>query len=198
MGKIFYLMGKSSSGKDTIYRNLMKEKKLGLKKIVPYTTRPIRVNEKEGIQYHFTDINGFNELKASGKVVEDRTYNTFHGEWKYFTVDDGDINLEDNDYLIIGTPESYNATKKYFSNKAVLPILIVVDDGERLMRALKRERKQETPKYEEMCRRFLADAEDFSQEKLIQYGISEEYRFNNENLENCIEEIKQFIVKNIQ
>ena len=42
------------------------------------------------------------------------------------------------------------------------------------------------------------EQEDGSHEKLIQYGISEEYIFNNENLENCIEEIKQFIVKNIQ
>ena len=32
MGKIFLLMGKSSSGKDTIYRELIKTKELGLKK----------------------------------------------------------------------------------------------------------------------------------------------------------------------
>lgn len=196
MGKIFYLMGKSSSGKDTIYRNLMKEKDLQLKKIVPYTTRPIRANEKEGIQYHFTDVEGFNRLKEQGKIVEDRTYNTFYGEWKYFTVDDGDIKLDESNYLIIGTPESYNATKKYFSDEQVLPILIVVDDGERLSRALKRERKQETPKYEEMCRRFLADAEDFSEEKLNECGISKEYRFNNENLEDCIKAVKSFIERN--
>ena len=139
MGKIFYLMGKSSSGKDTIYRRIMQNKGQLLKKIVPYTTRPIREGERDGVQYHFTDMDGFKRLLDEGRVIEHRTYDTYYGEWKYFTVSD-EINLEKDNYLIIGTPESYNATKKYFSNKAVLPILIVVDDGERLMRALKRER----------------------------------------------------------
>ena len=163
MGKIIYLMGKSSSGKDTIYKKLMKNTEIGLHKIVPYTTRPIRAGEKEGVQYHFTDMEGFDKLLKSGKVIEHRTYDTFYGEWKYFTVADDSIDLDRNSYLIIGTPESYVATKRYFGESKVLPILINVDDGVRLQRALNRERKQETPKYEEMCRRFLADSEDFSE-----------------------------------
>ena len=48
MGKMVYLMGKSSTGKDTIYRELLKSSSLQLKKIVPYTTRPMRAGEKEG------------------------------------------------------------------------------------------------------------------------------------------------------
>ena len=40
-----------------------------------------------------------------------------------------------------------------------------VEDGERLSRALNRERMQESPKYEELCRRFLSDAKDFSEER---------------------------------
>ena len=53
MGKIFYFMGKSSTGKDTIYRQILSDNKLKLRKIVPYTTRPIRANEEEGREYHF-------------------------------------------------------------------------------------------------------------------------------------------------
>lgn len=45
-------------------------------------------------------------------------------------------------------------------------IYIEVEDGERLARALHREGKQEEPRYEEMCRRFLADQVDFSEEKI--------------------------------
>ena len=45
MGKIICLMGKSSSGKDTIYKNLMEDKSLGLRKLIPYTTRPMREGE---------------------------------------------------------------------------------------------------------------------------------------------------------
>ena len=53
MGKIFCLMGKSSTGKDTIYKRLLEDQELGLQRIVPYTTRPIREGEQEGVEYHF-------------------------------------------------------------------------------------------------------------------------------------------------
>ena len=38
MGKIYYLMGKSASGKDHIYENLIQETALDLKPFVLYTT----------------------------------------------------------------------------------------------------------------------------------------------------------------
>lgn len=191
MGKIVYLMGKSSTGKDTIFRELTKQEKHPLKTIVPYTTRPIRVAEKEGVEYHFTDEAGFQKLLDSGKVVEDRAYETFHGLWRYFTVDDGQIDLEHQDYIIIGTLEAYGKMKSYFGADKVLPVLIELDDGERLARALKRERKQEHPKYEEMCRRFLADSVDFSAEKIQEAGI--EKTFENVDLQACLEEILEYI-----
>ena len=100
MGKLYCLMGKSSSGKDTIYKMLMADKDLGLKKVVPYTTRPIRAGEEEGQEYHFTDKAGLDDLTAKGKVVETRCYKTVHGDWYYFTVDDGNIDLDNNDYRI--------------------------------------------------------------------------------------------------
>lgn len=194
MGKIFYLMGKSSSGKDTVYKKIMQDKALNLKKIIPYTTRPIREGEKEGVQYHFTDLEGFNKLIEEGKVIEYRVYNTFHGEWRYFTVAEG-IDISNSNYLIIGTPESYKATREYFGNDKVMPILISVDDGIRLQRALKREMKQEVPKYEEMCRRFLADAKDFSEDILNDCDIT--HRFNNEDLDECLNEVVSFIKANM-
>ena len=67
MGKIVYLMGKSSSGKDTIFKELMKEGTMDLRTIVPYTTRPIRAGEENGVEYFFTDEAGFQALKAQGK-----------------------------------------------------------------------------------------------------------------------------------
>ena len=42
MGKIFYIMGKSSSGKDTIYKKLLGDRELELRNIILYTTRPMR------------------------------------------------------------------------------------------------------------------------------------------------------------
>ncbi len=192
MGKMVYLMGKSSTGKDTVYKRLLKNVSLNLKKIVPYTTRPIRAGEIEGEEYFFTDEKGFEKLKAQGRVIEDRAYYTYHGLWRYFTVDDGKIDLENNDYIIIGTPESFVKTREYFGEDKVIPVLLEVDDGVRLQRALNRERRQKNPKYQELCRRYLADEEDFSEEKIREAGIS--LIFSNENLEKCLSEIESYLL----
>lgn len=191
MGKMIYLMGKSSSGKDTVYKRLLEWKEGNLKRVLLYTTRPIREGEKEGEEYHFTDDAGYREMEAKGRVIESRAYHTYHGLWRYFTVDDGSIDLAHNNYLLIGTIESYLKTAAYFGKEKILPVLLELDDGVRLKRALEREMKQKTPKYQEMCRRFLADAEDFSEEKIKEAGIS--VRFSNDNLEMCLEEIKAYI-----
>ena len=79
--------------------------------------------------------------------------------------------------------------KNYFGESIVVPIYISVDDGVRLERALTREKLQKDPNYLEMCRRFLADEEDFSEEKLRECHIERIYR--NEDLNGCIEEIKK-------
>lgn len=192
MGKIFCILGKSSSGKDTIYKRLLDEERITLKKIIPYTTRPIRDGEQEGVEYFFTTKEKLEELQQQGKVIECRSYQTFYGEWNYFTVEDDQIDLESNDYILIGTVEAFVAIKKYFGQDVVIPIYIALDDGERLQRALQRERGQEQPKYEEMCRRFLADQKDFSDEKLKEAGI--EKVFYNINLETCLDEIMKDIM----
>ena len=166
MSKIYCMMGKSSTGKDTLYKGILANEELQLKTVIPYTTRPIREGEKEGVEYFFCNQEKVEELEAAGKVIERRDYNTVHGIWTYFTVDDGQIDLENNDYLIIGTLESYHKIRDYYGKEFVVPIYIEVEDGERLQRALNREREQTVPKYEEMCRRFLADAKDFSEENL--------------------------------
>lgn len=186
MGKIFYLMGKSSSGKDTIFKKV-REEIPELRTIVLYTTRPIREGEKNGVEYYFTDEKQKEELEKAGKMIESRTYDTVHGKWIYFTADDGQIDLERYNYLVIGTLVSYEKMKEYFGRDALEPIYIEVEDGERLFRALLRERQQEKPKYAEMCRRFLADSEDFSEENLQKCGII--HRYYNQEMEACIREI---------
>lgn len=194
MGKIICLMGKSSSGKDTIFKRLLEREDLGLKTIVPYTTRPIRVGEREGVEYHFTDETGYQELLAQGKIIEARAYNTVHGLWRYFTVADASVDLCANNYCIIGTLEAYTQIRDYFGKDKVLPVFITLDDGVRLQRALDRERAQESPKYEEMCRRFLADSKDFSEEKIAEAEITKS--FYNNALEDCLEEIVTYIQEN--
>ena len=105
MGKIICLMGKSSSGKDTIYKKLLEDGSLELKTIVPYTTRPIRDGEQDGVEYFFTDEEGFRRLQEQGKVIESRVYQTMLGPWYYFTADDGQMRDENGNYLMINTLE---------------------------------------------------------------------------------------------
>lgn len=193
MGKIYCIMGKSSTGKDTLYKRILEDDSLCLKRIIPYTTRPVRDGEKNGVEYYFCDEERVNELERMGKIIELRSYDTVHGIWKYFTVDDGQIQLADQSYLMIGTLESYRKIRSYYGADRVVPIYIEVEDGERLSRALNRERAQEHPKYEELCRRFLADAKDFSEEKLSEAGI--EKRFENSSLDDTQAQIKAEILK---
>ena len=191
MGKIFYIMGKSASGKDKIYSILLADQELNLRKMVLYTTRPVREGEENGKQYFFTDDKKLEEFRKSGKLIESRSYHTVHGIWTYFTADDGQVKLNEADYLAIGTLESYRKLKEYYGAENVLPIYIQVEDGERLRRALVREQKQEEPKYSEMCRRFLADQEDFSEKNVMDAGIG--IRFENDDLDICVKNISNYI-----
>lgn len=186
MGKIYYLMGKSSSGKDTLYKEIL-SRMPEIKTVTLYTTRPIRDGERDGVEYHFVSEETLKHYEEDGKIIEKRTYDTVYGQWKYATIDDGQMNLDDSDYLIIGTLESYSKMKSYYGEEYLVPVYIEVEDGERLSRALQRERQQEQPKYDELCRRFLADQNDFSEENLREAGISR--RYSNQNKTQCLEEI---------
>ncbi len=191
MGKLFYVIGKSATGKDTIFRELLEKADLGLKPLVLYTTRPMRAGEEQGVQYHFTDEAGLRKLETVGRVIELRSYDTVYGVWKYFTADTEATDLAQQDYLGIGVLESYLALRDYYGAERVVPLYIEVEDGERLQRALDRERAQQEPKYAELCRRFLADSEDFAEEKIAEAGI--EKRFRNRDLKESIEEISEYI-----
>lgn len=193
MARIFIVMGKSATGKDTVYKKLLEAEELHLKTAVMYTTRPIRKSEENGVEYYFVEEDTLLELQKQKKIIEHRAYDTIHGTWHYFTVNDGQINLEESDYLMIGTLETYLQIREYFGKDRVVPVYLEVEDGVRLSRAMKREQKQEQPKYAEMCRRFLADEEDFSEENLTKCGITK--RYQNLDINNCLCEVKEDIKK---
>lgn len=190
MGKIFCLMGKSSSGKDTIYKKLLEQKDFPLFPIIPCTTRPIRKGETPGVEYHFYTEAELQKLIEDGKVIELRSYYTVHGIWKYFTSNEH-IDLTCHDYFIIGTLESYQKMKTYFGKDHIVPLYLFVDDGVRLQRALDRERSEEHPRYAEMCRRFLADEQDFSEERLKAAEI--QTVFYNQDLSKATKELYAYI-----
>lgn len=192
MGKIFCLMGKSSSGKDTIFKEINDDKDLNLKPIVSYTTRPKRINETNGVEYFFINNDELNKFEKENKIIEKRVYHTVYGDWFYGTINDGQIDLNKNNYLLITTLESYESLRNYFGHDKVYPFYIDIEDSIRLERALEREKRQDKPNYNELCRRFLADNKDFSDDNLSNLGINKFYI--NENLQECINNIKKDIL----
>lgn len=186
---IFYLMGKSASGKDSIYK-MLKIKLDILKEVAIYTTRPIRDNEIDGVEYNFVDRNFLDKNK--NKIIEERVYHTVFGDWYYATLDDGKINNDDF-YLMIGTLESYIKLKEYFGEKNICPIYVEVDNETRKSRALAREMKQKKPSLDEMERRFKYDEIDFSEENIKMANIQK--RYENIDLEDCVDKILYDIKK---
>lgn len=191
MGRIFYLIGKSACGKDAIFRRIMAERPK-LKDYIMFTTRPMRDGEREGDPYHFTTEARLKAYEEEGKLIESRTYHTVKGPWTYATVDNGQFDKAGADYLVSGgTVESFVKVRDYFGADAVIPLYVEVEDGERLIRAIRREQKQTEPKYKEMCRRFIADSEDFAEEKIVKAGIKK--RFINIDIDKCTKEILETI-----
>lgn len=190
MGKICYIMGKSSSGKDTIFKSLKKIRP-GFRTIILYTTRSMRAGERDGAEYYFVDGQTLEAMRERGVIIEEREYKTKCGLWKYFTADDGQIDLLKYNYIVIGTLQSYRDMCLYFGSDRLVPLYIEVEDGLRLKRAFRREQRQKEPKYSEMCRRFLADQEDFSEENLRAAGI--EKRFINKDMGQCLKEIQTYL-----
>lgn len=191
MGKIFYIMGKSASGKDSIYRMLLQKKRAEFKE--NHTVHHTACTERGGAGKRVLFCRRRTVPGIAGRRETDRirAYETVHGVWIYFTADDGQIDLKRSNFLAIGTLESYQKMRDYFGSESICPIYVEVEDGERLMRALIREREQERPRYAEMCRRFLADEEDFSKEKIQKAGIRR--RFVNDDSKICLAEIESYI-----
>ena len=191
------MMGKSASGKDAIYKRLLEREELNLVRVISYTTRPIRKKETPGVEYNFCTEDEERSYEKQGRIIERREYMTRLGRWAYFLVDDGQIDLSsDKRYIIIGTLDSYKNLKNFYGDENVIPIYIEADDYVRLLRAIRREHKQQEPKYEEVCRRFLADCEDFSEDNLIDAGLKPDNIFeNHDEIEEAVSKVASYIVQ---
>ena len=165
MNRIFCIVGKSCSGKDTIYARILEQNRPGLVPVVPCTTRPRRPGEAEGQTYRFVTQEQLRQYEEEGQVIEKRVYQTTQGPWTYFT-----LRFElDADRLLITTLEGARALMDCYGPQRVRIVYLHVDDRTRLLRYIDRESRQASPDYAEVCRRFLADQTDFSEEQLAQF-----------------------------
>lgn len=195
MGKIVLFMGPSSSGKDTILQQILANNTYQLQNIVLHTTRPPRVGEVDGREYYFCNEEKMIELKRNKKIIELRKYHTQYGIWYYFTASSM-IDLQHNNYITTNTLVGYDQYLEYYGKDQLVSILFDLDPGLRLRRALLREEAQDVPKYQEMCRRFLADSEDFSEENIKARSI-DAINNNNSTLENTVSEVNKVLAKHL-
>lgn len=197
MEKIIMLMGPSSSGKDTLYKCILKKdqfRKYNMKEIILHTTRPMRKGETNGKEYYFVDDKEMLKKEAEGKIIEKRSYNTTFGIRNYFTCSD---KIDSKGiYITSNTLEAYDQYLNHYNRKHLIPVLIQVNDGIRLQRALSREREETNPRYDEMCRRFMADNIDFNLENIKKRNITD-ICYNNESIEESLEQIEKIFVKNL-
>jgi putative guanylate kinase len=190
LAKIFCIVGASCSGKDTIFQRLIEVDKT-LTPIVTYTTRPIRPKERNGKEYYFVDNKVYHKLKNANKIIESRSYKTAHGTWHYFTANDGQIDAKsDKSYIMVNTLEGVQKLRNIYHNNLVV-IHICVEERDRLLRCIAREMNNNED-YVEMCRRFVSDAKDYSENNFDNMGI-QSIRVYNESIPNCINEIRNVI-----
>lgn len=193
MGRLYVIMGKSAVGKDSLYGSLI-DRNPALKTVIPYTTRPIRTGEVEGKEYHFVTEGDLERMRQQGRVVECRRYDTVQGAWYYFTVDDGQLDFSgEGQYVIISTLEGFEKLRAFYGKEHVVPVYIEVEDFIRLERSLEREKQQPEPCVAELCRRFVADEEDFSEEQLHRAGVEE--RIPNYDFEVALKKIEELIAR---
>ena len=151
--KLVALFGKSGAGKDTI-QNWMVSNLQDTHKLISYTTRPPRDNEVDNQDYHFISVKEFNYMKEKNLFLETTEFRGWYYGTSIESLNENKINIG------VFNPSGVKNILDNFQNQIlVFPIEIWAPNKSRLIRSLARENN---PDCLEICRRFLADEEDFS------------------------------------
>lgn len=76
-------MGKTLSGKTYLTEKLQNE--FNVPRIITSTTRPIRENEQNGVDYHFVTAKRFHEAIKNDRALAVRKYHVIHDQiWSYY------------------------------------------------------------------------------------------------------------------
>jgi guanylate kinase len=127
---IIVLLGASGSGKSTI-ENILAEK-FGYQKIVSCTTRPQRIGEHNGKDYHFITNEKFEEAIRKGLFAE---YDKYSQERFYGTLK---ADYTTGDKVVVLTPNGLRQLKKNCHNNDICSVLIDANLGTRIKRYIDR------------------------------------------------------------
>lgn len=170
MKNLIVIMGKSGSGKDTIYKEILKQDKT-LNPVVLYTTRPIRPGEKDDVDYHFITKEKFNKMEKNNEFSASMHY----GRWYYGV--EKDIGDKDN-YIIVATPDEVVQLKNNYKDDNINIFIYLINNDEelRIIKLFEREEKKENPDYKEIGRRLKTDRFDFSVDNKAMNKIKDKIR----------------------
>ena len=149
---IIVLVGKTASGKTTVANELCKNH--GYKRIITYTTRPMRDNEVQDVDYHFISDEQFNKMVENNEFTEYKRYNTAHGVWNYGSVITSKQELSDDYYVIILTPQGLRDLSKKISQYIAFYLNISFESQ---LERLKKRGDEE----QQIIKRLINDAKDF-------------------------------------
>lgn len=147
--KILAIYGMSAAGKDTFLNHLSNN--FDLNKILLTTSRPPREKEIDGVDYLF---------KKKKDILRDDNFlwPIDYNNWIYAIAKES----IKNDKINVGIFNLYWMKKLFEDNDEhfdLMAIEVSASDKDRLMRSLRREKN---PDCDEICRRFLADKQDFN------------------------------------
>ena len=149
MYKVIAIIGESGSGKDTILTHICNRFSNKFNKIIPYTTRPIRAGEVDGVQYNFISLKQYNEIKP---FIDSCFNEDWHYCYNYNDLSENKVNIG------IFNLTQLNLLMKTENIKIVEIYRIKTESNIRLMRSLNRD----SSNVDEIVRRYISDTNDFS------------------------------------
>ena len=167
---IIVLVGKTASGKTTVANELCKNH--GYKRIITYTTRPMRDNEVQDVDYHFISDEQFNKMIENNEFTEYKRYNTAHGVWSYGSVVTYEQEISDDYYVIILTPQGLRDLSKKISRYIAFYLNVSLESQ---LERLKKRGDEE----QQIIKRLQNDAKDFENVfDIVDYGFFTDSTFS--------------------
>lgn len=148
------IMGYTSSGKSKYEKELVYNH--NYIPLISATTRPIRTNEKDGIDYYFKSDDEFKAMIDNDELIEFREYETIQGKW-YYGVPKQELSNKKN-YVVVADLNGAKDLIKYYYEHNCKAVYVEVDYKIRLKRAEIRDRHFDIAEFD---RRNKADMIDF-------------------------------------
>jgi len=167
------LSGASASGKTEVAKVLAS--KYGIVKVITTTTRQIRINEKDGVDYFFVSAEKFRSMINEDKFVEYTAYNgNFYGSTK--------DQIKDNKCIVID-PQGLIAYSQ-IKDKNVVTFFLESEEETRYKRMLQR-----GDSVENASKRIITDRIAFDRSSIVKC----DFYINSET--NTVEQVADIIYK---